>query len=159
MKMLLGTALWWSMGCGVPQEEVDALSAQLSKEQEKSADLEARLDKVESKIKGIGYRGLRVRWDNRKWVQPDVRCRGAQGTPRDFGSSPAQVCINSGYMRYKRPDDMRVQVRVPSGEVVFNERVPFDQADKAYCLVVPEQSCESIHSLGVGTSPPALNTG
>ena len=159
MWAFFGPVALWAVGCGVPQEEVDALSGQLAAEQQKSADLEVRLNAVESEIKGIGYRGLRVRWDNRKWVQPDVRCRGAEGTPRDFSTIPAQICVISGFMRYKRPDDMRVQVRIPSGEVVFNERVAYDLDANAYCLVVPQQSCETIHSLGVGTSPPALNTG
>ncbi len=159
MITVWGFTLVATMGCGVSQEEVDGLTAQVTAEQARSTELEARLTKVEDRMKGIGFRGVRHRWDARKWVNPDVRCKGAPDTPRDFSTSPAQICVNSGFLRYKRPDAMRIQARVPDGEVVFNERVPYDAEEKSYCFVIPGNSCESLHSLGLGVSPPALNTG
>jgi hypothetical protein len=154
-------------GCGLSQEEFDALARQVSTEQAKSAKLEARLKRVESTIRGIGYQGLGIRWlTDGKWIKPEVRCRGsALRTPRDFATMPAHICVKSSFTTRKQPTSMRVQARSSTGEIVFKETVElltdftelFPAGESAYCFHLPGQSCESVSSIGIGTRPSYLD--
>jgi len=149
--------LMLGLGCGASQDDLDALTEQLTAEQAKSADIETRLSELENRTKGIGYVGLRMRWDPGKWADPEIRCRGPESSPRDFAQMPAAICVHSGWRRSRRPEQMRVQARNKGGEVVFNQKVDYSAEDMAYCFELSGYACETIHSLGVGSSPPALN--
>jgi len=146
------------MACGPSSADLEALTERVAGVEAQSQDREARLVKVESQIKGIGYEGLRHRWSADKWVKPDVRCRGPESMPRDFSASPATICIRSGFRRSRRPDQMRVQARSEAGEIVFHDKVPWDGSQDGYCLQVQGYGCTGLHSLGLGTSPPSLKT-
>jgi hypothetical protein len=143
------------LGCGVSEEDVGALKARLALVEASAQDYEARLNTIENGIKGVGFVGLRHRWDP-KWIAPKVKCRGPEATPRDFKAIPAAICVSSGFRRSVRPTVMRIQVRSLSGDIVFKEKVAWNEERKAFCFDVLEHNCDGIHSIGIGTSPPTL---
>lgn len=111
--------------------------------------LEDRIYAVEERMVGIGYMTVMVYYGS-KWVNPLVRCNGPQDHPRDFGKKPATLTIKTGYKGREQPKRIKVQVRAkdPSGgpgEIVFDEKVPFDQEQSRFVFEVENASCEEIY--------------
>ena len=135
-----------------------------AKEKERTSELENRIFIIESDIKGIGYQS-HAKVFTQTWVNPKSYCVGPAESVRNFSSSPANICVDSGFRGKQQPESMKISIRNKDGKIIFNESVPYitrpsilipssDKKTSGYCLELTNQSCETIYSLGLDTEAP-----